>query len=168
MANFVDAVIWTALCGVLLREVRHLIARVHPLDHAELCKRPWSLQGPRGDGNGDRSLAWPSFTPHPSPLYSFAVLGAAGHNRGGGERAVERLSFSFTWCVFLRSFCLPLFVSLCLGLFCYHGTGGIAPPSSRFIYPWVHMVCNVGVRIAKRLRLCPASFEECCKQSGDL
>ena len=30
------------------------------------------------------------------------------------------------------------------------------------------MVCNVGVWIAKRLRLCAASFEECCKQSGDL
>ena len=28
------------------------------------------------------------------------------------------------------------------------------------------MVCNVGVWIAKRLRLCAASFEECCKQRG--
>ena len=44
------------------------------------------------DGNGDRSLALPSCTPYVSccpfgPLHSFAVHGAAGHNRG---EAVER------------------------------------------------------------------------------
>ena len=51
-----------SLCGFLHREVRHLVPRVHLLAHAELCKGPWSLRGPRGDGNGDRSLAWPSCT----------------------------------------------------------------------------------------------------------
>ena len=52
----------TVAVWVSTREVRLLVPRVHLLAHPELCKGPWSLRGPRGDGNGDRSLAWPSCT----------------------------------------------------------------------------------------------------------
>ena len=77
-------------CGVLRREVRHLVSRVRLLAPPEFCKRPWSLLGPRGDGNGARSSPCPfSFTVcqmlSTLPV-QFAVLGAAGHNGGGGCR----------------------------------------------------------------------------------
>ena len=46
----------------LLHGVRHLVFRVRLLAPPGLRKRPWSLRGPRGDGNGDRSPVLPSFT----------------------------------------------------------------------------------------------------------
>ena len=65
---------------VVLVKVRHLVAGVRPLAHPVLRKRPWSLRGPRGDGNGDRSPALRSYTQyircHLLSLVNGAVLGS--------------------------------------------------------------------------------------------
>ena len=78
-------------CGVLRREVRHLVSRVRLLAPPEFCKRPWSLLGPRGDGNGARSSPCPFPSQYvrccPLSLYSLRSLELPATTEGG---AAER------------------------------------------------------------------------------
>ena len=75
-----------ASCGLPLPEVRHLVPRVRLLALADLCKCPWPSGG-RGRWQW-RSLGRLALFValrqmlSLSSLYSVAVLGAAGHNRG--------------------------------------------------------------------------------------
>ena len=86
------------LRGVLLRQVRQVVARVRLLAHPELRKRRWPLRGPRGDGNGDRSPALRAYT-----QYIRCCLLSLVQCRGpwscwlqprGGERGLSRGSLS--------------------------------------------------------------------------
>ena len=81
--------------GFPLPEVCHLVPRVPLLAHPELRKRPWSLRGPRRDGNGDRSPPLRFFTQYIRwcflSLVQFRCPGSCRPQpRGGCRKAASR------------------------------------------------------------------------------